>query len=78
MNRCNYRTWKAFNSSVIQFAGIQRSWETRPWLLDKDLAFFEMAPSYGFTVEKLFEDVMDEVMFKDDPGVGVTKTSILS
>lgn len=41
----------------------------RPWLLEKDLAFFEIAKVGGFQVEKLFEKVMEKVMFEEDPGV---------
>jgi nicotinamide N-methyltransferase len=41
----------------------------RPWLLEKDLAFFDLARDAGFTVEKTFEKVMDKVMFEEDPGV---------
>ena len=41
----------------------------RPWLLEKDLAFFDLAREAGFTVEKTFEKVMDKVMFEKDPGV---------
>jgi nicotinamide N-methyltransferase len=41
----------------------------RPWLLQKDLAFFDLARESGFTVEKTFEKVMDKVMFEEDPGV---------
>jgi nicotinamide N-methyltransferase len=41
----------------------------RPWLLEKDLAFFELARERGFVVEKTFEKVMDKVMFEEDPGV---------
>ena len=40
----------------------------RPWLLDKDLRFFELAKQAGFQVDKLFEKVMDKVMFDNDPG----------
>ncbi|QIW96452.1 hypothetical protein AMS68_001970 [Peltaster fructicola] len=40
----------------------------RPWLFDKDMAFFELAEAAGFTVEKIIEHVMDKVMFDDDPG----------
>ena len=40
----------------------------RPWLLDKDLRFFELAKADGFRVNKLFEKVMDKVMFDNDPG----------
>ena len=41
----------------------------RPWLLEKDLAFFDLARDAGFAVEKTFEKVMDKVMFEEDPGV---------
>jgi len=41
----------------------------RPWLLEKDLAFFELAKSSGFRVEKILEKIMDEVLFEKDPGV---------
>jgi EEF1A N-terminal glycine/lysine methyltransferase len=41
----------------------------RPWLLEKDLAFFDLAREAGFVVEKTFEKVMDKVMFEEDPGV---------
>ena len=44
----------------------------RPWLLQKDLAFFDLAKEAGFTVEKTFEKVMDRVMFEQDPGVRST------
>lgn len=41
----------------------------RPWLLEKDLAFFDLARNGGFVVEKIMEKVMDKVMFEEDPGV---------
>ncbi|KAF1343709.1 putative methyltransferase-domain-containing protein [Delphinella strobiligena] len=40
----------------------------RPWLLERDLAFFDMAAEGGFEVEKIFERVMDRVMFEEDRG----------
>jgi nicotinamide N-methyltransferase len=40
----------------------------RPWLLEKDLAFFDLARSSGFVVEKISEKTMDKVMFEADPG----------
>jgi EEF1A N-terminal glycine/lysine methyltransferase len=40
----------------------------RPWLLDKDLAFFEIAHQAGFVVNKVLEHTMDKVMFDKDPG----------
>lgn len=41
----------------------------RPWLLDKDLAFFELACGADLVVEKILETVMEKVMFEEDPGV---------
>jgi nicotinamide N-methyltransferase len=43
----------------------------RPWLLQKDLAFFDLAREAGFIVNKTFEKVMDKVMFEKDPGVSM-------
>ncbi|KAF2484094.1 hypothetical protein BDY17DRAFT_294968 [Neohortaea acidophila] len=40
----------------------------RPWLLEADLAFFDLARAGGFVVEKLMEHVMEQVMFDEDPG----------
>jgi nicotinamide N-methyltransferase len=40
----------------------------RPWLLEKDLRFFELAKEAGFHVGKLFEKTMEKVMFDNDPG----------
>lgn len=41
----------------------------RPWLYEKDLAFFDLAREVGFAVNKIFEHVMEKVMFEEDPGV---------
>lgn len=41
----------------------------RPWLLENDLAFFDLAKEAGFVVEKTFEKIMEKVMFEEDPGV---------
>ena len=41
----------------------------RPWLLQKDLAFFDLARQGGFRVEKVLEKIMETVMFEEDPGV---------
>lgn len=40
----------------------------RPWLLEKDLAFFDLARDQGFAVSKILEHTMDKVMFDEDPG----------
>jgi EEF1A N-terminal glycine/lysine methyltransferase len=40
----------------------------RPWLLDKDLAFFDLAREADLLVDKICEQVMDKVMFENDRG----------
>lgn len=40
----------------------------RPWLLEKDLAFFELCRDKGLRVEKVVEEVMENVMFEKDKG----------
>ncbi|KAF1823769.1 uncharacterized protein K489DRAFT_401039 [Dissoconium aciculare CBS 342.82] len=40
----------------------------RPWLFQKDLAFFDLAREGGFVVEKILEKTMEKVMFEEDPG----------
>lgn len=40
----------------------------RPWLYEKDMAFFDLAREGGFLVEKVLEEFMDTVMFPEDPG----------
>ena len=40
----------------------------RPWLQQKDLAFFDVARERGFEVEKVLERKMDKPLFEDDPG----------
>ncbi|KAL9608282.1 MAG: hypothetical protein Q9167_006877 [Letrouitia subvulpina] len=40
----------------------------RPWLLELDLRFFELAREAGFQVEKAVEERMEKVMFEEDPG----------
>lgn len=45
----------------------------RPWLLQKDLAFFDLARNGGFRVTQIFEKVMDRVMFENDPGVSLAE-----
>ena len=43
----------------------------RPWLLEKDMAFFKLAVDAGFKVEKIWEEVLDAPMFEKDPGVSI-------
>lgn len=40
----------------------------RPWLFQKDMAFFDEARARGFAVEKLLEEQMEKVMFVEDRG----------
>lgn len=40
----------------------------RPWLYERDMAFFELAKEKGFKVEKILEEKMEKVMFESDPG----------
>ena len=40
----------------------------RPWLLEKDMAFFDLCKERGFEVQKVVEGVMEKVMFEDDRG----------
>ena len=40
----------------------------RPWLYEKDMAFFDLVREAGFKVEKKLEDKMEKVMFETDPG----------
>ncbi|ODM14820.1 putative nicotinamide N-methyltransferase [Aspergillus cristatus] len=39
-----------------------------PWLLPKTEKFFPLAEENGFTVTKIFQKLMDDVLFEDDPG----------
>ena len=48
----------------------------RPWLLEKDLAFFDIAREAGFVVEKIMEKTMDEVMFENDPGDEILRRTV--
>ncbi|PYH48597.1 putative nicotinamide N-methyltransferase Nnt1 [Aspergillus saccharolyticus JOP 1030-1] len=40
----------------------------QPWLLPKTEKFFPLAEENGFRVMKIFEKVMDDVLFENDPG----------
>ncbi|KAI9369022.1 hypothetical protein BJX61DRAFT_183435 [Aspergillus egyptiacus] len=39
-----------------------------PWLLPRTEKFFPLAEESGFKVTKVFEKLMDKVLFEDDPG----------
>lgn len=40
----------------------------RPWLLEKDMAFFDLCRDKGLEVDKVVEEVMEKVMFEEDRG----------
>ena len=40
----------------------------RPWLLEKDVAFFDLCRDKGLEVAQVVEKVMDKVMFEEDKG----------
>ncbi|KKY27687.1 putative nicotinamide n-methyltransferase nnt1 [Phaeomoniella chlamydospora] len=40
----------------------------RPWLYEKDLAFFDLAKAQGLVVTRILEHAMEKVMFENDPG----------
>ena len=48
----------------------------RPWLLEKDLAFFALCEQRGLVVEKLLEEVVEKVMFEEDPGDELTRRTV--
>lgn len=50
----------------------------RPWLYEKDMAFFDLAREAGFTVTKTFEKLMDEVLFKEDPGDELLRRTVFA
>ena len=48
----------------------------RPWLLEKDLHFFDLAQAEGLVVNKILERTMDKVMFENDPGDEVLRKTV--
>ena len=40
----------------------------RPWLLEQDMAFFDLCRDKGLEVDKVVEEVMEKVMFENDRG----------
>jgi EEF1A N-terminal glycine/lysine methyltransferase len=39
----------------------------RPWLFERDMAFFDVAGEMGFVVEKVLEQVMEKAMVENGP-----------
>lgn len=50
----------------------------RPWLFEKDLNFFELATQAGFVVNKLFEHIMDKLMFPEDRGDEILRRTVFA
>ncbi|RMZ86409.1 hypothetical protein DV736_g6365, partial [Chaetothyriales sp. CBS 134916] len=50
----------------------------RPWLLEKDLRFFQLVQEHGFHATKLMEHVMDNVMFNNDPGDELLRRTVFA
>ncbi|KAI5301120.1 nicotinamide n-methyltransferase [Ascosphaera atra] len=48
----------------------------QPWLFEKVWAFFPLAEQNGFTVSKIFEKRVEEVLFKDDPGDEIIRRTV--
>lgn len=46
-----------------------------PWLLPRTEQFFPLAEQSGFRVTKIFEQVLDEHLFENDPGVCLSSSS---
>lgn len=47
----------------------------RPWLLERDMAFFDVCRERGLGVEKVLEERMERVMFEGDRGdEGIRRT----
>lgn len=50
----------------------------QPWLLPKTEQFFPLAEGCGFRVTKIFEKVVDHVLFENDPGVCLRRAAEVS
>lgn len=48
----------------------------RPWLYEKDMAFFDLVREAGFMVEKVLEEMMEKVMFEKDLGDEVLRRTV--
>lgn len=71
----NHRCHDGIVSTIVQT--LARSSEARalvfftpyrPWLLEKDMAFFDLCREKGLEVGKVVEQVMEKVMFEKDRG----------
>jgi len=48
----------------------------RPWLLEKDMAFFDLCRENGLTVQKVTEQVLEKVMFENDEGEELLRKTV--
>ena len=48
----------------------------RPWLYEKDMAFFDLCREAGLKVEKVLEHVLPEAMFPEDEGDEVLRRTV--
>ena len=48
----------------------------RPWLLEKDMAFFDLCREEGLEVERVVEEMMEKVMFEGDKGDEVLRRTV--
>lgn len=48
----------------------------RPWLKERDFAFFDLARRSGFAVAKVVEELMERPMFEDDRGDELTRRTV--
>lgn len=48
----------------------------RPWLLEKDMAFFDLCRGKGLEVDQVAEEVMEKVMFENDRGDEVLRKTV--
>ena len=48
----------------------------RPWLLEKDMAFFDLCRERGLVVQKVMEEVLDKVLFENDKGNELLRRTI--
>ena len=78
LSRSLIQSFRAWETSVYYQFYLRRSRSSRalvfftpyrPWLLESELAFFELARQSSFVVEKVTEKIMDRVMFEKDRGV---------
>ena len=48
----------------------------RPWVFEKDLAFFDLCREKGLVVEKVLEEFMEDFVFKEDRGDPVLRRTV--